>query len=171
MMVLLAPILSHAAIWVFVDTSSASLKIMDGNSVVLTLEDISVGRSGVTDLHVKGDDKTPRGSFKIVRINRESRFRTFFEINYPTISHAQIAMEQGLIDKKTYTKIKISQQAYGHSPQSTKLGGHLGIHGIGSGDPKVHEIFNWTNGCIALTNKQIDQLDQWVHLGTKVVIE
>ena len=165
------PLHSFASVWILVDTNNAALTIMDGEKVIVRLEDISVGRSGITDLHIKGDDKTPRGDYRIARINRESRFRTFFEINYPTIKHAQRAMEQGLIDKKTYTKIKISQQAYGHSPQNTKLGGHLGIHGLGAGSPELHEMFNWTNGCIALTNQQIDQLDLWVQLGTKVVIE
>ena len=165
------PVYSSASVWILVDTLNAALKVMNGNKLIIKFDDISVGRSGITDLHVKGDDKTPLGAYRIVRINRESRFRTFFEINYPTINHAQSAMEKGLIDKKTYTKIKISQQAYGHSPQNTNLGGHLGIHGIGSGSPALHEMFNWTNGCIALTNQQIDQLDHWVQLGTKVVIE
>ena len=169
--VLLMPVISNAAIWVLVDTDAAVLKIMDHNNPVLMMEDISVGRAGVTDLHIKGDDKTPRGEYRIVRINRESRFRVFYEINYPTIRHAQEAVEKGVIDDRTYTRIKISQQAYGHSPQDTDLGGHLGIHGLGAGDPQMHEMFNWTNGCIALTNEQIDLLGQWVHLGTKVVIK
>lgn len=147
------------------------LKVMDGEKALVTMEDISVGRAGVTDLHVKGDDKTPRGVYRIVRINRESQFRTFFEINYPTISHALDAVKKGLIDQRTFSKIQISQQASGTSPQDTNLGGNLGIHGIGAGDPAVHEQFNWTNGCVALTNEQVDKLSQWVHLGTKVVIK
>ena len=171
LLMFLVPALTYASIWVLVDTKDAVIKIMDGKKPVLTLEDISLGRSGVTDLHIKGDDKTPRGVFSIVRINRDSQFRTFFEINYPTINHAQDAVNKGIIDNKTYTRIKISQQASGKSPRDTVLGGNLGIHGIGAGDPLVHEMFNWTNGCIALTNNQIDQLSQWVHIGTKVVIE
>lgn len=147
------------------------LKVMDGEKALVTMEDISVGRAGVTDLHVKGDDKTPRGVYRIVRINRESQFRTFFEINYPTLSHARDAVKKGLIDQRTFSKIQFSQQASGTSPQDTNLGGNLGIHGIGAGDPAVHEQFNWTNGCVALTNEQIDKLSQWVHLGTKVVIK
>ncbi len=165
------PAVSHASIWILVDTNLAVLKIMDGKKQLASFEDISVGRSGVADLHLKGDDKTPRGVFRIVRINRESRFRVFFEINYPTISHAQHALKKGIIDEQTYNRIKINQQAYGSAPQDTGLGGNLGIHGLGDGDPLVHEMFNWTNGCIALTNTQVDELLRWVHLGTKVVIE
>lgn len=55
-------------------------------------------------------------------------------------------------------------------PQNTQLGGHIGIHGIGQGNPAIHNNYNWTNGCIALTNKQIDQLSQWVKTGTVVNI-
>ena len=52
----------------------------------------------------------------------------------------------------------------------TTLGGLIGIHGIGKGDPRVHRDFNWTFGCVALTNEQIDQLRPWVRLGTRVVL-
>ena len=55
-------------------------------------------------------------------------------------------------------------------PQQTALGGHIGIHGIGAGDPRIHEDFNWTSGCIALTNAQIDDLAGWVRLGMRVVV-
>ena len=171
LMVVLVPVVSHASIWIHIDTKAAILNIMQDKTPLHTLKDISVGRSGVTDLHIKGDDKTPRGVFAIVRINRESRFRLFFEINYPTISHARAAVKKGVIDNKTFSRIKISQQTRGHAPQDTSLGGHLGIHGLGAGNLEMHEMFNWTNGCVALTNEQIDLLNQWVKLGTKVVIE
>ncbi len=55
-------------------------------------------------------------------------------------------------------------------PQETPLGGYIGIHGIGRGDPAIHQKFNWTQGCIALTNRQIDDLSKWVHVGMRVVI-
>jgi len=41
---------------------------------------------------------------------------------------------------------------------------------IGAGDPKIHASYNWTKGCIALTNSQIDELAQWIRLGVRVVI-
>ena len=48
--------------------------------------------------------------------------------------------------------------------------GNIGIHGVGSGDLDVHREYNWTNGCVALTNAQIDILAQWAHIGTPVEI-
>ena len=46
----------------------------------------------------------------------------------------------------------------------------IGIHGIGDGDRGVHRDFNWTNGCVALTNEEIDELLRWVKIGTPVEI-
>ncbi len=35
------------------------------------------------------------------------------------------------------------------------------MHGIGEGDPEVHAAYDWTQGRIALTNNQSDQLLSW----------
>lgn len=51
------------------------------------------------------------------------------------------------------------------------IGGQIGIHGLGAGDKEIHKVFNWTHGCIALTNEQIDQLTRWVGKGTVVKVE
>ena len=55
-------------------------------------------------------------------------------------------------------------------PQDTALGGYIGIHGVGAGDPAVHEDFNWTEGCVALTDAQIDALLRHITVGTAVEI-
>jgi lipoprotein-anchoring transpeptidase ErfK/SrfK len=47
----------------------------------------------------------------------------------------------------------------------------IGIHGLGNGDPLIHEEFNWTDGCIALTNEEVDELASWIHLGTRVEVQ
>ncbi len=167
----LSPLLSQAHVWILIDTGDSVLKIMDHQQIVKTFDDISVGRGGVADLHIKGDDKTPRGEFSIVRINWDSKFQTFFEINYPTTHHARLALDQGIIDQSTFNKIKLQQINTGTAPRNTELGAFLGIHGIGNGDLEVHQSFNWTNGCVALTNEQIDLLSKWIKIGTKVVIE
>jgi L,D-peptidoglycan transpeptidase YkuD (ErfK/YbiS/YcfS/YnhG family) len=59
---------------------------------------------------------------------------------------------------------------YGQPPQNTILGGAIGIHGIGNGDPEIHKRFHWTEGCVAVTNEQIERLAELVDIGTRVVI-
>jgi len=41
---------------------------------------------------------------------------------------------------------------------------------VGTGDMKIHQTINWTNGCIALTNEQLLELAPWVVVGTRVVV-
>jgi L,D-peptidoglycan transpeptidase YkuD (ErfK/YbiS/YcfS/YnhG family) len=50
------------------------------------------------------------------------------------------------------------------------LGGAIGIHGIGGGSPDVHRRFHWTEGCVAVSNEQIERLAELVGIGTRVVI-
>ncbi|MEA3292728.1 MAG: L,D-transpeptidase [Pseudomonadota bacterium] len=160
-----------AAPWILVDTAASTAQVMRGEKPVLTLEHIAVGRAGITPLHVKGDDRTPLGEFRVTRIDHRSRYRLFIGIDYPTPAHVKQALEQGIIDQATHDKIVRDTKRLGTPPQNTVLGGHIGLHGLGAGDPKVHDQFNWTHGCVALTNHQIDQLSRWVRIGTRVVIK
>jgi hypothetical protein len=50
------------------------------------------------------------------------------------------------------------------------LGGQIGIHGLGRADPRLHEMADWTRGCVAVTNEQIDILRRHVYIGMAVVI-
>ena len=57
--------------------------------------------------------------------------------------------------------------------EDTPLGGAIGIHGIGEeNDDRLHvqRWQNWTQGCIALTNREIRELRRFVDVGTRVVI-
>lgn len=157
--------------WILVDTERQSLAVMKDDRMVERFEDISIGRGGAALERRRGDDRTPLGVFRVVRINPRSNYYRFYGLDYPTEVHASRALEQGLIDESTYRSIVEAEAAGETPPQDTALGGQLGIHGLGSGDRKTHGRFNWTKGCVALTNEQIDRLDRWVRLGTVVVVK
>ena len=156
--------------WVMIDVANQTLSILQGDHVKRTFRNISVGRNGYTLNRHEGDGKTPLGVFHVAWINPKSRFHLFFGLDYPNKQYAEAALRHKLIDYDTYTAIN---QALYHGdlpPQDTPLGGNIGIHGIGHGSLLIHETTNWTEGCVALTNEQIDQLARWISLGTKVVI-
>ncbi len=157
-------------IWVDVDTKDYTLSVMQGNKVQLVFNNVSIGRYGTTWSKVTKDDKTPLGKFKIGWINQKSRFHRFFGLDYPSLENAKRALEEKKISYETWYQILDAKILGKTPPQNTQLGGHIGIHGIGQGNPDIHNNYNWTNGCIALTNKQIDQLSQWVKTGTVVNI-
>lgn len=157
-------------IWLQVDTEALVLKVMQGQQVIRTFEDIAIGRGGPTRDKRHLDGKTPLGEFHISRINNDSHFHRFFGFDYPRLDHAERALKKGYLDSDDYLVIRQAIRSGRVPPQNTPLGGHLGIHGIGAGDPEVHRDFNWTNGCIALTNREIDELAQWMQLGVRVVV-
>lgn len=156
--------------WVLIDVAKQTLSILQGDHIKKTFRNISVGRNGYTLDRHEGDGKTPLGVFHIAWINPDSRFHLFFGLDYPNKEYAEEALRHKLIDLETYSAIKRALYRGDLPPQDTPLGGHIGIHGIGHGSRLLHETTNWTEGCIALTNEQIDRLARWVTLGTKVVI-
>lgn len=171
--VLCTPALSmpYDGVWVRVDTQTSTTEVWQGQERQLVLERVAFGRGGISDLHIKGDHTTPRGRFRITRVNKESRFHLFLGINYPTQQHLDTAHHQGLVDTQEYLASRDHGRIYGEFPQSGTLGGYIGFHGIGRGNPQVHDDFHWTQGCIAMTNEQIETLYAHVEIGTPVVIE
>lgn len=157
-------------IWILVDTQKMVLSVLEGNKIRRTYDAIAIGRAGTTPDKKIGDNKTPLGVFRLVRIAPSASFHRFFGINYPTVAHASRALRAGTIGRDHYLAIRRAASTNSIPPQETPLGGYIGIHGVGDGDPTIHKKFNWTQGCVALTNQQIDDLSKWVHLDMRVVI-
>lgn len=156
--------------WLLVDTATRSLLVIQDGVTREKFHDISLGRGGVADERYRGDNKTPRGEFRVLWVNRNSSFRVFFGLDYPNADYAKKALSAGRIDFATYANILHSLSRNLVPPQDTELGGFIGIHGLGRADPSIHQALDWTEGCIALTNEQIDRLTQWIQIGTRVVI-
>ncbi len=157
-------------IWLDVDTTKHTLIVMQGDEVQQIFENIAIGRYGTTWFKKTKDDKTPLGDFRIGWINEQSRYYRFFGLDYPNRETAQRALEEKLISEEIWLSIIEPTNQEKTPPQNTVLGGYIGIHGIGRGDPEIHDQFHWTNGCIALTNTQIDQLGKWIRPGVMVKI-
>lgn len=131
------------------------------------------GRGGPGDKHYRGDHRTPVGTYRVVKIKPSSRFHTFLQLNYPNVKDAFYGLRGGCSPEYDFDRIVSAQKYHKIPPQNTALGGAIGIHGIGAFSPQkfdIHQNTNWTEGCIALTNEQIDTLRKYVGVGTKVVI-
>jgi len=155
---------------VFIDTKSDTLQVMNGDRVVKIYENIAIGRYGKTYFKIRGDNKTPLGKFRVGWTNKKTRYHRFLGLTYPDLPAADRALVDGRIDEAQWQAIRRAAEAGEVPSQNTPLGGMIGIHGIGDGDRAVHSEFNWTNGCVALTNEEIDELMQWVKIGTPVEI-
>ncbi len=131
------------------------------------------GRGGPGDKHYRGDHRTPVGTYRVVKIKHSSRFYTFLQLNYPNVKDAFYGLRGRMISEYDFDRIVSAQKYHEIPPQNTALGGAIGIHGIGAVTQQkwdIHQNVDWTEGCIALTNEQIDTLQEYVGVGTKVVI-
>jgi murein L,D-transpeptidase YafK len=157
-------------IWLAVDTRPHLLTVMEGDKPVEIFEKIAIGRRGSGYQKSRGDDKTPLGNYRIGWVNENSRYHRFYGFSYPNRDNAERAFQSGLIGPNAYQSILRASAGDSIPPQDTALGGQIGIHGLGSANPRVHQIFDWTHGCIAMTNEQIDRLSHWIRRGTLVVV-
>ncbi len=157
--------------WLLVDTKADKLTIMQGNHPIESFDRIALGSSGAGIKSGRGDNKTPVGVFRVGWINDHSRFRKFIGLDYPNPDYAERALREHRIDVLTYERIRAAWVKGRTPPQDTPLGGQIGIHGVGAGNPGVHGAgINWTSGCVALDNQQIDALRPWIKVGMRVEI-
>ena len=156
--------------WVLVDTQALTLTVMDGERPQLTLHNLAIGRYGTSQAKRRGDNTTPLGRFRITRIDREADFHRFIGLDYPGVERAYQGFREDVISGAEHQAILAAHRRGASPPPGTALGGHIGIHGLGRGDPRLHETMNWTEGCVALSNEQIDTLLSWVHVGMRVEI-
>jgi murein L,D-transpeptidase YafK len=158
-------------VWLLVDTRSDRLTVMGVQGPLEVFEPIALGARGAGLKQRRGDDVTPLGSFRVAWVNPDSRFSLFIGLDYPNLEYAHIALRQGRIDQPTFERIRGALAAGRTPPQDTPLGGQIGIHGIGGGDPLIHRAgFDWTKGCIAVNDVQIHRLASWIGPGTRVEV-
>ena len=169
----LIPVISSADhnVWLLVDTQKLSMEVKKGDKTITVMKNIAIGRNGAGEKTRRGDDITPLGNYRIGWINEKSTFRKFFGLTYPSKEDADSALKQGKIDSYTHDAIARAHLSGQVPPQDTDLGGQIGIHGLGGASLSFHKSMNWTRGCIALTNDQIDQLSQWIEKGTVVKVK
>lgn len=156
--------------WLLIDSATATLSLMRGSKVLARYDDVAFGRLGTKPVHYKGDTSTPTGEFRIDGINPASQFHRFFSLNYPTEAHAKKALDQRRITYEQYMEILKAEHAGHRPPYDTPLGGMIGIHGLGPVRLDLHRKYNWTRGCVALDNGQIDALTPHLYIGMRVVI-
>ena len=111
---------------------------------------IALGRNPRGHKRQQGDSRTPESVYVLDGRNTESRFYRSIRISYPEARDYEAA------------------QRWGVSP-----GGDIMIHGLPNGVPADrvgHPQMNWTNGCIAVTNEELDEIWTDVEDGTPIII-
>ena len=120
---------------------------------------VAIGPGGEGPKKREGDNVTPVGRYHIM-MRQPSQYKIFLRLDYPTAD-----------DWTRLNRLKAS----GALPKDARIGGDIGIHGPPVRYPaevraKLKDI-DWTAGCIALDDSEIDEVSKLVPDGTVVDIE
>lgn len=158
-------------VWIRVSKKRQMLFAYRGANLALRIP-VDLGLNAILDKERRGGEmepdhwRTPEGNFRIVSKNPNSKFYKALVLNYPSAEDAERGLRSGLIDEQEYRAIMQAEEARRMPPMHTLLGGYIEIHGSGTG-----ASVNWTQGCIAVTDRAIDRLWEMVHVGTPVLVE
>jgi murein L,D-transpeptidase YafK len=139
-----------------------ALDVYDGKILKKTFK-IALGFAPTGDKQIEGDGKTPEGEFYVFTKNPKSNFHLSLGVSYPSKDDANRGFAEGLISKNERDEIVTAIDSKRMPPQKTKLGGEIYIHGGGTAS-------DWTWGCPALNNDDIEELFALIPVGTNVTI-
>lgn len=132
------------------DKSDRQLTLFYRGEVVQTYG-VALGKNPVGDKVRRGDGRTPEGLYYIQGRNPQSKFHLSLRISYPDASHRLNAAKRGV------------------SP-----GGDIMIHGLPKAFATVgalHRQQDWTEGCVAVTNEEIEEIWRAVPNGARILIK
>jgi murein L,D-transpeptidase YafK len=144
------------------------------DSVLVKNYRVSFGKSVQAPKTRAGDKATPVGVYKICKIYTTHKYYKFFQLNYPNLEDGADALRKGLISQTEYNDLKFQYYYEGCTRYNNVLGGNIGIHGIGELNyifKNLPFVFNWTDGSIAMSNENIDEIYSVIREGTEVVIK
>jgi murein L,D-transpeptidase YafK len=125
------------------------LELLAGGRVIRTYK-VALGQGGLAPKQREGDALTPEGHYVIDTRNEASHYHRALHVSYPNAE-----------DRRRAAKLGVAP------------GGAIMIHGLPNGMEKVgaaHRLYDWTLGCIAVTDDEIDEIWQLVPVGTPVEI-
>ena len=132
-----------------VDKSAHLMSVYRGGRLVREFR-VALGRGGPQPKVQQGDGRAPEGAYRIVAHNPNSAFHLSLRIGYPTAEQVAAAARRGV-----------------------KAGGDIMIHGLPNEKGWIgakHTSLDWTDGCIAVTNREIEWLYKAVADGTPIEI-
>lgn len=142
------------------------LALTDGDGVCVWECDVCLGSSPVGAKEIEGDGKTPEGAYRIATKNPKSRFHISMGLSYPNAADARAAFAMGRIDPETLADIETAERDGKRPPWDTPLGGFIMLHG----EHPDGRRGDWTAGCVAMRNADIERLYALVDIGVEVTI-
>lgn len=144
------PLPSNARADLVVVNKAARTLSLFSNGALIRSYPVSLGRAPIGPKVQIGDHRTPEGRYQIDRHNPHSSFHLALHVSYPSAEDSARA------------------QSAGYSP-----GSDIMVHGMRNGFGwlgRAHRLVDWTSGCVAVTNAEMDQIYSTVSDGTPIEI-
>ena len=139
--------------------------LREGARVVRRFQ-VALGYNPERSKQFQGDSRTPEGRYYVCEKRPQSSFYRFLGISYPNLDDAERGYVKGLISANEWADIFVPYLRREVPSWRTALGGRVGIHGLGG----RYRVGDWTHGCIAVSDEEIDFLYHRVSVGTPVII-
>jgi murein L,D-transpeptidase YafK len=134
---------------IIVDKAEHRMTLIRGNNVIAVYK-VALGKGGLAPKAKEGDGRVPEGAYRITERKADSQFYKALRVGYPTKAETEAARNKGI-----------------------DPGSNIMIHGLPNGMGWIgswHRLRDWTAGCVALTDAEMDQLWKLVPVGTIVEI-
>jgi murein L,D-transpeptidase YafK len=134
---------------VVVRKGARKLELYQGGTLLRTYA-IALGRVPLGPKQQEGDGRTPEGHYVLDYRNPRSSYHKALHVSYPSAADTAAARSRGV------------------SPGSLIM-----VHGVRNGlgfVGRLHRLFDWTDGCIAVTDAEIDEIWRSVADGTPIEI-
>src|ERR1700712_1400613 len=142
-------------VYVVIVKNNYELKVYDKDGWYATYP-VVFGSKSLGDKMYEGDRRTPEGSYRILSKRPHAKWDKMMDLDFPLKPD---------IEKFNQRKAK------GLIPKGARLGGGIAIHGTWAHDDLAVDLYqNWTNGCIALKNEDVDELYDLLPIGTSIQI-
>ncbi len=144
--------------WLLVRKSERTLTLYE-NGQARKVYPVVLGKEPDGAKLYQGDHRTPEGEYHIINKYFHPYWSRFMLLDYPTPMNQEIyawSRDHGLLPER------------GHAEPG--IGGAIGIHGV-ENENLNRDGIDWTEGCISLFNRDVDELYDLVPIGTRVVIE
>jgi len=135
---------------IVIEKGKRTMSLLEGTKVVKSYK-VALGGRPEGAKERRGDHKTPEGVYVIDAKKSNSQFHKALHVSYPNEANRERAKKLGV-----------------------NPGGDIEIHGLGAKWGWVgaaHRATDWTDGCIAVTNEEIDEIYPLIKVNTPVEIK
>jgi len=143
-------IVSAGSVRIVVKKAERRLELYTGDTLTRRFP-IALGSAPRGAKRRRGDGATPEGDYYVTHHNAKSQYHLSLGLSYPNAADAARGLASGLLTRDEHRAIVEAIGKGERPPQDTRLGGDVFLHGGGT-------LIDWTRGCVAVSNDDMDVL-------------